>query len=83
MLNISYRRIGGLRFLKLGRLTLSWCISDYYRPIKRPRRPPTIVYPVPLFGARQDLMVQSDIRCQTADISNQTLDIRGGTTIGA
>lgn len=34
MLNISYRRVGGLRFLKLGRLTIQWCVSSSYRPIK-------------------------------------------------
>lgn len=34
MLNISYRRVGGLRFLKVGRLTVQWCVSSSYRPIK-------------------------------------------------
>jgi hypothetical protein len=36
MFNISYRRVGGLRFLKLGRLTISWCLTRSYRPFKRP-----------------------------------------------
>jgi hypothetical protein len=34
MLNISYRRVGGLRFLKVGRLTLSWSIAAEYKPFK-------------------------------------------------
>jgi hypothetical protein len=32
--NISYRKIGGLRFLKIGRLTLSWSLAQAYRPFK-------------------------------------------------
>jgi hypothetical protein len=31
--NCDYRRVGGLRFLKLGRLTVSWSVSRVYRPI--------------------------------------------------
>lgn len=30
MFNASYRRVGGLRFLRIGRLSLSWCIA---RPV--------------------------------------------------
>jgi hypothetical protein len=33
MLNISYRKVGGLRFLKVGRLTLMFCVSRAYRPL--------------------------------------------------
>jgi len=33
MLNISYRKVGGLRFLKLGRLTFMWCVSRQYKPL--------------------------------------------------
>jgi hypothetical protein len=32
-LNISTRRVGGLRFLKVGRLCLSFCITAEYRPL--------------------------------------------------
>jgi hypothetical protein len=32
--NVSYRKVGGLRFLKIGRLTLSWSIAERYRPFK-------------------------------------------------
>lgn len=35
-LNISTRKVGGLRFLKLGRLTFMFCISNPergYRPL--------------------------------------------------
>lgn len=30
---VSTRKIGGLRFLKIGRLTLSWSVSRRYRPL--------------------------------------------------
>jgi hypothetical protein len=30
MLNISYRKVGGLRFVKIGRLTFMWCVSRRY-----------------------------------------------------
>lgn len=35
MINVSYRRVGGMRFLKLGRLCLSWCVTRTYVPLKR------------------------------------------------
>jgi hypothetical protein len=31
--NISYRKVGGLRFVKIGRLTFMWCVSRAYRPL--------------------------------------------------
>jgi len=31
--NISTRRVGGLRFIKIGRLCLSFCITKEYRPL--------------------------------------------------
>lgn len=34
MLNISHRRVGGLRFIKLGRLTVSFSVSKAYKPLK-------------------------------------------------
>jgi hypothetical protein len=33
MLNFSTRRVGGLRFIKLGRLTFMFCLSREYRPL--------------------------------------------------
>lgn len=33
MLNVSYRKVGGLRFIKIGRLTLMWCVSRQYKPL--------------------------------------------------
>ena len=33
MLNLSYRKVGGLRFLKLGRLTFMFCVSKEYRSL--------------------------------------------------
>jgi hypothetical protein len=33
MFNVSTRRIGGLRFVKIGRFTLIFCVSRDYRPL--------------------------------------------------
>jgi hypothetical protein len=33
VLNISTRRIGGLRWIKFGRLTIALCVSREYRPL--------------------------------------------------
>lgn len=34
MFNISYKRVGGLRFVKFGKLTISWSISRrQWRPL--------------------------------------------------
>jgi hypothetical protein len=33
LINIDYRKVGGMRFLKIGRLNLSWSISDQFKPI--------------------------------------------------
>ena len=33
MFNISYRKIGGITFLKIGRLFFSFGISRYYRSL--------------------------------------------------
>jgi hypothetical protein len=32
-LRVSYRKVGGLRFLKVGRLSVSFCVCRTYRPI--------------------------------------------------
>jgi hypothetical protein len=29
--NVSYRRVGGLRFLKIGRLCFSFCLTREFR----------------------------------------------------
>lgn len=31
MFNVSYRKVGGLRFLKVGRFCFSFCVSRQYR----------------------------------------------------
>jgi hypothetical protein len=31
--NVSMRKVGGLRFIKLGRFTFMFCISKEYRPL--------------------------------------------------
>lgn len=33
MFNISTRKVGGLRFFKLGRFTFMFCVSKEYRPL--------------------------------------------------
>jgi hypothetical protein len=34
LFNISYRKVGGLRFLKLGRLCFSFCVTAEYKALK-------------------------------------------------
>lgn len=36
MFNISFRKVGGLTFVKVGRLTFSFSISREYRPFGAP-----------------------------------------------
>ena len=39
----SYKRVGGLRFLRLGRLSLSWCVTKPRpRPAPRPVAAPAV-----------------------------------------
>ena len=33
MINFSCRKVGGLRFIKLGRFTFMWTISKEYKPL--------------------------------------------------
>lgn len=33
MLNISTRRVGGIRFFKIGRFCFSFCLTGAYRPL--------------------------------------------------
>jgi hypothetical protein len=37
LLNISTRKVGGIRFLKIGRFTFSFCVARSAKPIKRAR----------------------------------------------
>ena len=41
--NISFRRVGGINFLKLGRITIMWCVSRE----RRPMRPVPVYVPAP------------------------------------
>lgn len=41
MLNISTRRVGGIRFLKVGRLCFSFCVTREYRNLNA-RKPAAI-----------------------------------------
>lgn len=36
MFNVSYRRVGGIRFLKIGRLVITLCVSRRYHAIRMP-----------------------------------------------
>lgn len=53
-MNVSFRKVGGLRFLKIGRLTVSFCVTAKYRPIKRPAVHCRLVYPVSILGPKQE-----------------------------
>jgi hypothetical protein len=33
-LSVSYRHIGGLHFIKIGRITLMWCVSKPARSLR-------------------------------------------------
>jgi hypothetical protein len=33
MFNISTKKIGGIRFIKIGKLCFSFCVTSFYRPI--------------------------------------------------
>lgn len=33
MFNLSFRKVGGLRFLKIGRLCFMFCLTREYRPL--------------------------------------------------
>ena len=35
--NVSFKRVGALRFLKIGRLSVSWTIARQYKPFKQSR----------------------------------------------
>ena len=34
LFNVSSRKFGSVRFVKIGRLTISWCVGREYRPFK-------------------------------------------------
>ena len=34
LINFCQRKVGGIRFLRLGRLTVSFCVSKKYKPLK-------------------------------------------------
>lgn len=53
-LNLATRKVGGIRFLKIGRLTLSVCLSREFRPFPARVAPSRRRRPVP--GARVILM---------------------------
>jgi hypothetical protein len=40
MWNIGYRKIGGIHFIKIGRLFFSFGISRHYRPLQAADRQP-------------------------------------------
>ena len=33
VINFSTRRVGGLRFIKIGRFTFMYCLSKQYKPL--------------------------------------------------
>lgn len=34
VINADHKRVGGIHFFKIGRLTFSFCVSRAYRPIR-------------------------------------------------
>jgi len=38
MFNISTRRVGGIRFVRIGRLCFSFCLCAGYRDLNAPKR---------------------------------------------
>ena len=38
MFNFSTRKVGGIRFIRLGRFTITLCMSKAYKPIKGTRQ---------------------------------------------
>lgn len=46
MLNIATRRVGGIRFVKIGRLTFSFCLSREFKPFtyQAPKRARVVTY---------------------------------------
>lgn len=43
-LNVSTRKVGGLRFVKIGRLTISFSVSRRYKSLNSPRAPLHVVH---------------------------------------
>jgi hypothetical protein len=41
ILNLSARKVGGLTFIKLGRLTLSFSVSRRFKPLKGAKAQPS------------------------------------------
>jgi len=33
MFNVSTKKVGGIRFIKLGKLCLSFCVTEKFKPI--------------------------------------------------
>lgn len=34
LINADHRKVGGIHFVKIGRFTFSFCVSQSYRPIR-------------------------------------------------
>jgi hypothetical protein len=39
IINISTRKVGGIRFVKIGRLCLSFCVTKRYHALNAPKHP--------------------------------------------
>lgn len=59
MINFSYQRNGGIRFLKVGRIFLSFGLSKAYRPIGAPKPAKACRY----------LMITGPSRCSLATLA--------------
>jgi hypothetical protein len=38
MLNVSHRKVGGIRFIKVGRFNVSWSVSKTYKELLPPAK---------------------------------------------
>ena len=45
MFNLSTRKVGGLRFIKIGRLTIMLCVSRRYKSLHAVKREPRTMRP--------------------------------------
>ena len=54
-LNVSTRKVGGLRFIKVGRRTVSFSVSRRYRPLNPPRQQWRAFVPVELVPVQIDM----------------------------
>jgi len=71
--NFSQRKVGGIRFVKLGRFNVSFSLSRAYRPIGEPVVAPSIDS-VMCSGPFWDELAAMAAECRTVDCGEARLD---------